>query len=301
MKAYLSILCSLLIWSEAAGAPAENWRSLFDGDLSGWETWLGRPHKSVVIEGLARNEPDGYTEPVGLNRDPRGVFTVVERDGAKAIRASGEIFGTLISREEFENYHLTLEYQWGEKKWEPRLKTPRDAGVLYHSVGPYGGSKKMGPWMRSHECQIQENDTGDYWSVDGGISDVAAVKQPATGLFAFAPGSDRQTFGKIPPGEEKSRNRCVRSEMKEKPNGQWNRVELLVVGDRALHIVNGTVVMALQNSRQPGENGADQPLTRGKIQLQSEGAEVFYRAIRIKPLAEIPAEYLRYFESKKSD
>jgi len=34
-------------------------------------------------------------------------------------------------------------------------------------------------------------------------------------------------------------------------------------------------------------------LIKGKIQLQSEGAEVFYKQIKIRPLAMIPAEILK--------
>ncbi len=296
MKTHPLLVCFLFALSTAAGAvaPSGQWRSLFAGDLSGWDTWLGRPHKSVEIEGLTKNEKGEYTEAVGLNRDPKSVFTVVEKDGGKVIRMSGEIFGTIISKEEFADYHVTLEYVWGEKKWQPRVSAPRDSGLLYHSVGPNGGSSKVSPWMRSQEIQIQENDTGDYWSVDGGICEIAALKGD-NGLFTYKPGAKLEKFGAIPPGEEKSRNRCIRSEMKEKPNGQWNRVDLIVVGDKALHIVNGHVVLALQGSRQKGEGGNEPALTKGKLQLQSEGAEVFFRDVRIKPLTEIPAEYAKYF------
>lgn len=57
------------------------------------------------------------------------------------------------------------------------------------------------------------------------------------------------------------------------------------------HGVNGVVNMVLYRSRQV-EDGALIPLTRGKIQFQSEGAEVFYRNIEIRPIARIPVEIL---------
>lgn len=38
------------------------------------------------------------------------------------------------------------------------------------------------------------------------------------------------------------------------------------------------------------------PLVKGKIQLQSEAAEVFYKDIQIKNIDGIPAEYASYFE-----
>jgi hypothetical protein len=42
-------------------------------------------------------------------------------------------------------------------------------------------------------------------------------------------------------------------------------------------------------------NGQRKPLTTGKIQLQSEAAEVFYKGIMIRPLATMPAQYAQYF------
>jgi len=40
------------------------------------------------------------------------------------------------------------------------------------------------------------------------------------------------------------------------------------------------------------EKGQVAPLVKGKIQLQSEGAEIFYKQIRIQPIGKIPAELL---------
>jgi hypothetical protein len=59
--------------------------------------------------------------------------------------------------------------------------------------------------------------------------------------------------------------------------------------------VNGNVVMALQNLRYSSEQG-DVPLVEGKLQLQSEAGEVFYKGIEIRPIEQMPEEYLSYFE-----
>ena len=66
------------------------------------------------------------------------------------------------------------------------------------------------------------------------------------------------------------------------PNGQWNTIEVYVLGDEAVHLVNGQVVLYLENARL--KDGT--PLTRGQIQIQSEAAEVYYRNIRIRPITE---------------
>ncbi|MEQ8572740.1 DUF1080 domain-containing protein [Fulvivirga sp.] len=93
---------------------------------------------------------------------------------------------------------------------------------------------------------------------------------------------------------EKAGGYCMRSANFEKPHGEWNTLELICFDDKSIHIVNGEVVMILQNSRyvQDGEKIA---LTKGKIQLQSEAAEVFYKDIEIRKLATLPAEYVQYY------
>src|SRR3954454_7173816 len=85
----------------------DGWVSLFNGkNLDGWDTWLGRPFKGKEV--------------VGLNKDPNKVYNVVELDGKPAVRISGEVFGALTSKKDFQNYPLRLEFKWGEKKWPPR-------------------------------------------------------------------------------------------------------------------------------------------------------------------------------------
>src|SRR5207248_5281874 len=60
----------------------------------------------------------------------------------------------------------------------------------------------------------------------------------------------------------------------------WNTVELVCVGEDAIHIVNGKVVMRLACPRRI-DRARPEPITSGQLILQSEGAEVFYRAIEI--------------------
>jgi hypothetical protein len=265
--------------ADASGSP--EWRSLFNGkDLEGWDTWLGKPYKGKDV--------------IGLNKDPNNVYTVVMMDGKPAIRISGEIFGALTSREEFENYHLKLEFKWGEKRWPPREKDVRDSGLLYHCVGPHGASATF--WMRSQECQIQEKDCGDYWSVAGGIVDVEAepVNSDPASKIRYQKGGTKYTVPraiKTADGKSRTDPRIIKSETNEK-EGDWNTIELLCLGGTSVHVVNGKVVMILTNSRQV-LNGKEVPLVKGKVQIQSEGAEVFYRNIEVRTIKEIPAIYLK--------
>lgn len=272
-----SLVAILLLATISHGAQAQDgaWKSLFNGkDLTGWDTWLGRPGKGEEI--------------VGLNRDPKNVYTIVMVDGAPAIRISGEIWGAITTKDEFENYHLKLEFKWGEKRWAPRATTVRDSGLLYHCVGPHG---KQGTfWMESHECQIQEHDCGDYWSVAGATADVQAerlVDAKGKVTLKFKRGGDKFTV----PNKE-SANRVIKDPDNEKKSGEWNTIELLAVGGTSVHLVNGKANMILTNSRHKVD-GKEVPLTRGKLQLQSESAEVYYRNIQIRPLSTLPAEYAK--------
>ena len=60
----------------------------------------------------------------------------------------------------------------------------------------------------------------------------------------------------------------------EKPNGEWNRVDVIADKGNITYWVNGLMV-----------NSASLPnITEGKILIQSEGAEIFYRTIEISRL-----------------
>jgi hypothetical protein len=274
--------------AEGVGQEPPAWRSLFNGkDLAGWDTWLGRPHKSVAGLELKQNDQGDYVESVGLNRDPKRVYSVVQLSDGPAVRISGEIFGALTSQEDFENYHFKVDFKWGTKKWPPRENAVRDSGILYHCVGEHGAAGTF--WMQSQECQVQERDCGDYWSVAGAIVDIEAEpleRNPASPI-RYRIGAMKARVPRtltLPNGQTRTDPRIIKSHDAEKKTGEWNTIEVLCFKDTSVHVVNGQVVMILTGSRRKvGEK--EVPLTKGKIQIQSEGAEVFYKNILIRPIA----------------
>jgi hypothetical protein len=253
-------------------------RPLFNGkDLGGWETYIGPSYDSVQRKFRG-------TAP-GLNSDPSGVFSVVSMDGSGTIRISGEHFGGISTVESFRNYHLRLQFKWGKKKWQPKKSESRDSGLLYHAVGPHAGDGNF--WMRSQEFQIQEGDCGDYWGVAGAVADIPAVVRSGN-EYIYNPSSPLLTFR----DKTETGRHCIKNPDAEKKSGDWNTIELYCMGDTSVHIVNGVVNMILYNLRQ--QNGeTDVPLKEGKIQIQSEGAEIFYRDISIEPIRQIPARILK--------
>ena len=158
----------LLFLACSCSSKKSEWQPLFNGrDLAGWDTYLGPRYDSAL------HKTD--TVPIGLNSDPAGVFTVVKLGNEDVIRISGENFGGISTIAEYENYHLQLQFRWGQLKWAPRKNSKKDSGIMYHAVGPHGADG--GNWMRSHEFQIQEGDCGDYWACAGAIGDVKARKE----------------------------------------------------------------------------------------------------------------------------
>src|SRR4051812_26131929 len=61
--------------------------------------------------------------------DPNHVFEFLGED---IIHATGQEFGYIVTEKKYSNFRLTLEFIWGEKKYPPREKDKRDAGVMYH-------------------------------------------------------------------------------------------------------------------------------------------------------------------------
>ena len=265
------------------------WTSLWNGkNLDEWTTWMQQPAPTSEVPGLKRDADGKYLEPIGSGRDPLKVFTVVnDVDGRPAIRISGEVFGELRSKASFKDYHLKMQFKWGEKKWPPRdrAETPRDSGLLYHVHSEPGAEGRT--WARSVELQIQEHDVGDLYAVGSAIA-VRAKSRPGTKptLYDYDPMGEWTYFSQ----SQGSMGRCIKQPDNEKPNGEWNTVELIAFGNDAIHIVNGKVVMRLYgpvkiNTELPT------PVTSGPIILQSEGAELFYRDIQVRPITAIPAEF----------
>jgi hypothetical protein len=243
---------------------------LFDGkSLDQFETWLVDDHRA----------------------DPLRVFTVVDQvDGAPAIRISGERWGGLVTRQSYRDYHLIVEFRWGLVTWGQRRNAARDSGVLVHGQGAHGntGRDGNGPWMRSIEAQVIEGGVGDIIVVAGFEADghrltppiAARVGTDRDGEPFFDPnGAEREFeggrinwYGRDPDWQDRLGFRG-RQDV-ESPYGEWTRLEVIANGDRITNLVNGKLVA----------EGYRSSLTEGRILIQSEGAEIYYRRIDLEPL-----------------
>jgi hypothetical protein len=219
MHKRLTILLSLALVS--LYSVAQDFKPLFNGkDLGGWNTFLSKK---------------------GKNNDPDTVFSVSNG----MLKITGKEFGYIVTEKTYDNFHLVVEFKWGEKKYPPRENVVRDNGICYYVVP----TDRV--WPRSVECQVQEGDCGDFWLIDSVTAVVDGVQWGPT-----------------------NNTRVIKKKDAEKPSGEWNRVEVIAKDGKCTHIVNGVIVNEATNVS----------LRTGRILFQSEGAETWYRKIEIKKL-----------------
>ncbi|MBN2377148.1 MAG: DUF1080 domain-containing protein [Sedimentisphaerales bacterium] len=247
-----------VIWSNVNNSQneAEKVIHLFNGkDLSGFYTFL---------------------KDSGRDSDPKEVFTVKD----SMIRISGEEWGGLVTQQDYENYHLIAEFKWGGKTFAPRLENARDSGLVIHSQGDDGAYG--GWWMFGIEVQMIEGGTGDFIVVSDGRKDFLMTSAVDKNGHVYQESGTARTFyggridwwGRDPDWKDVIGFRGKQDV--EKPLGQWNRLECIAQGQTITVLLNGVVV----------NRCLDVQPRKGKIQIQSEGAEVFFRRFDLIPLAE---------------
>ena len=205
---------------------------------------------------------DTFLEKHGVNSDPDKIFQV--ENGT--LHISGAEFGGLVTKKEYKNYYLRAEFKWGEKMYAPRLGKARDSGVQFHITGP------LQVWPRMMEFQVSEGNTGDLWLIKGPALEVSGKKYQSTAE------SGPNQYVRIPrigrgPLQNVTGFRQPVGEV-ENAQGEWNVLELVADHDRVTQYVNGKLV-------NQGTNGNT---THGKIDFESEGAEVYFRNMALASL-----------------
>jgi hypothetical protein len=222
-----------------------------------------RPHGKLtpLFNGKDLTGFDTLLEKQGINSDPNKVFQV-ERG---MLHISGQEFGGLVTRKEYENYYLRAEFKWGEKTYPPRDGKARDSGIQYNITGP------LKVWPRMMEFQINEGGTGDMWVVGGTGATVAGKVYESTtsgpGAYIRIPHIGRGQLVNVT-GYRDPVNDL------ERPHGKWNLLELVVDHDRILYFVNRKLALL----------GTNANTTKGKILFQCEGSEVYFRNMKIAML-----------------
>ena len=165
--------------------------------------------------------------------------------------------GVLHSTKQYENFILEADWM--------HLKTGGNSGIFVWSGAlPICGE----PFTKAVECQVLDGNHGDVFAIQGAT---------------FVP--DRP--------HPKGWMRCLPSESRANPAGQWNHYRIECQAGRVQLAVNGKVVAG----------GSKTIPRKGYIVLESEGSDIYFKNIRVKELpgSDVPeaevAEVERGFKS----
>jgi len=148
-------------------------------------------------------------------------------------------------RTKTEHANYVLTLQWRF----PADSAGGNSGILVHTSTP----NALGQWPKSIEVQLFRRSAGDFWVI------------PADTLLKVKDEAERK----------KGRRYVNLTDDSEKPIGQWNEMEVTCRGDEIIVKVNGDLV----------NHATDCSVQKGAICLQSEGAEIHFRKVVLRPLA----------------
>jgi len=233
--------------------------ALFNGkDFSGLTTWLKDTKRD----------------------DPRKVFTV--ENGM--LHLSGDGYGYVATDKEYRDYHLTVEYKWGKRT--DGGKYVRNSGILLHATGPDGGAG--GTWMSCIECQLAQGCVGDLIVIRGKDEKGEVIPVSLTSDIILGPdkrprwkeGGEKRVFTKgqlwwnrHDPEYKELLDTRGKDDVESKL-GDWTKVECICKGKEITVKVNDIAV----------NHAYDVFPAAGKILLQIEGFEIWFRRFEVQPL-----------------
>lgn len=259
-RSLLGVAGAAAAFPRAARAIAQGagtgWQSLFDGrSLRGWRFFQ---------EGMGDADAQGAVAIRG------GMLHFL----GPRYRGETAPSGHISTERSYGNYHLRLEYRWGERRFAPRALQRRNSGLLYH-MGP-ATDRLFPPCV---EFQIEEGDVGDAILID-----TLGLHGPLLGgtpLWpSYFPGLPTEYETPIRAGGL-ARQWFRHAGDYERLEG-WNSVDLIAFEDQAAHLVNGRIVNTVFRMVGPG---GTVPLTEGRIALEFEQAEIFLRDVQMRPLS----------------
>jgi len=150
------------------------------------------------------------------------------------IHIKGDPFGYMRTKESYSDYKLNVEWRYPGEA--------SNSGVFIH------GQKPDTIWLKCIECQLKAGSAGDFVCMNGSDMNERTDKT----------------------------NRMVKklAASSEKPNGEWNTMEVVCKKNTIEVFVNGV----LQNK------GTNLNVSKGFICLQSEGKDVEFRNVFLTPL-----------------
>ena len=159
----------------------------------------------------------------------------------------GEPMGYLATKKKVKNFKLVVVWRWAPGK------KPGNSGVLLRITGK--------PMMlpKCVEAQLQSGNAGDIWAFQG--------YQVKSDTDRFRKASNDRIGDFIGVGKASGN---------EKEPGEWNEYEITLDGGKLILEVNGKKV----------NECSDCDVVAGQIGLQSEGGEIHFKTVKLRPLAD---------------
>lgn len=224
----------------------------------------------------------------GAYKDVRNVYTIQDD---KTLRVSGDGYGGLTTLADYKDYHMVSEFKWGGKTWANRVDRTRDSGILVHAWGAEGAIGNH--WLSSIEAQVIEGGIGDILILTGTspktgdifpVTATAEITRDRDNERVWKKGGERETLGRGRInwwGRDPDWADTIGFRGKddvESPLGEWTRMDVICDGGKIEIIVNGVKVNEI----------FDVTPAHGKLQLQTELAELILRKWELWPLGKAP-------------
>ncbi len=205
------------------------------------------------------------------------------------LQVTGKGFGYFRTREAYRDYHLVLEYKWGQKTWSKRADRARDCGLLLHSHGPDGSFG--GAWISCIQAQMLEGSMGDINVLRGKTKEGKLIPTSLTCEVEKTTGGHRWKKGGTPVTFPPTGKSVASIRWKDRdpdwkdvkgfrgrrdvdnPVGEWNRMEVICDGTSYRILLNGILV----------NEGREASPAAGFIGIQNEWAECFIRRLELWP------------------
>ncbi|MBX3742478.1 MAG: DUF1080 domain-containing protein [Akkermansiaceae bacterium] len=224
-----------------------------------------------------------------VDADPDKVWRFAE---GGTLKINGQGLGFLRTTQQYQDYHLVIEYRWGEGTHGPRVDRARDGGLLLHAFGP--DTALSGTWPSCTEVQMIEGGTGnilllapkDETGVQSATKATLTITPDRIGTPLWNPAGESRALpfeGRVvtrigwkdrdPGWTDKKGYRGAKD--LEKPTGDWNRMDVICMGDTIRVLLNGELV-----------NEATKVHPRsGYIAIKSEYADYEVRRWELLPLS----------------
>jgi hypothetical protein len=185
------------------------------------------------------------------------------------------VMGYIATEKEYGDYHLRFQYRWGKKKFAPRHALKRDAGLYYHIIDDDA------VWPKSLQFQIQQTDVGDLIALYGfqldSWADPKSLHEPMPVFMDSGRGGEPYVMG----GKGIVYQRRLPGDFE---RDGWNTGEIIVKDGTTTHLLNGHIVNRGSDIRfvDPKDPNSPRPITKGRIALEIEAAELDFRDVEIK-------------------